>query len=105
MTTLKVVSTWETQTNQEHSYTIRFVAVAMRVVLWPVRAARTRKVMHQLAAMNEHQLRDIGLTRDDIVSAQAVALDQDPTYLLAARAKERAESRRQERAIKTRPYY
>src|SRR6478752_8381473 len=105
MTTLKVVQTWETETNQGYSLTSRFVAVAVRMVFWPVRVARTRKVMNQLAAMNAHQLKDIGLTPDDIISAQAVALDQDPTSLLASRAKERAEARRQERAIKTRPYY
>lgn len=105
MTTLKVVTTWETERNQEYSLTSRFVAVAVRVVLWPVRVARTRKVMNQLAGMSDHQLRDIGLTRDDIVSAQAVALDEDPTSLLASRAKERAESRRQERFLKSRPYY
>jgi uncharacterized protein YjiS (DUF1127 family) len=105
MTTLKVVTTWETQTNQELSFTTRFTAVAMRVILWPVRAARTRKVMHQLTSMNEHQLRDIGLTRDDIISAQAVPLDQDPTYLLASRAQERAEAHRRERLIKSKTYY
>ena len=105
MTTLKIISIWEVKENQEYSVVRGFAALAIRAVLWPVRVARTRKVMNQLAAMNAHQLRDIGLTPDDIVSAQAVALDQDPTSLLASRAKERAEARRQERAIKTRPYY
>ena len=93
MTTLKIISIWETKENQEYSFIGAFAAVAVRAVLWPVRVMRTRKVMHQLARMNAHELRDIGLNRTDIESAQALSLDDDPTRFLAIRARERAEAR------------
>ncbi len=105
MTTLKIVSVLETQTIQEHSYAARLAAFAMRIVLWPVRVSRARKVMNHLASMSEHQLRDIGLTRSDIHSARAVALDEDPTLFLEQRSRERAAARRAERATRRKPYY
>jgi uncharacterized protein YjiS (DUF1127 family) len=103
MTTLKIVSILETKENQEYSYFGTIAAVAMRAVLWPVRVARTRKVMNQLATMSAHELRDIGLAPHDIESAQALRLDEDPTRFLADRARERALSR-QERLLKGRYY-
>jgi hypothetical protein len=60
--------------------------------------------MQQLAGMNEHELRDIGLVRQDVESALALGLDEDPTRLLAARARERAEARR-ENPLGSKPYY
>lgn len=104
MTTLKIVSIWEIKENQGYSVVRGVAALAMRAVLWPVRVSRTRKVMHQLAAMNEHELRDIGLVRQDVESALALGLDEDPTRLLAARAHERAEARR-ENPLGNKPYY
>ena len=50
MTTLKIASIWEVKENQGYSYVHGFAVLAMRAVLWPVRVARTRKVMRQLAA-------------------------------------------------------
>lgn len=91
MTTLKIVSILETKEIQGYSYVGTFAAVAMRAVLWPVRVARTRKVMHQLANMSIHELKDIGLDRQDIESAQALGLDEDPTRFLASRARARRE--------------
>lgn len=105
MTTLKIVATREININHGVSYGVRFAAVALRVVLWPVRVARTRKVMNQLAGMSDYELRDIGLIRDDIVSAQAVPLDRDPTLLLEQRARERAEARLRRRNLQNKPYY
>ena len=105
MTTLKIVSIWETKENHGDSYIGTFAAVAMRALFWPVRVARTRKVMHQLANMNAHELKDIGLMRHDIESAQALSLDTDPTAFLADRARERAEGRRSDRLRKSHTYY
>ena len=105
MTTLRIVSIWETKENQEYSYVGKFAAVAVRAVLWPVRVARTRKVMHQLANMSAYELKDIGLDRQDIESAQALGLDEDPTRFLASRAKERAESRRTVRLLHSHTNY
>lgn len=105
MTTLKIASIWEIKENQGYSYAGAFAAVAVRAVLWPVRVARTRKVMRQLANMSVHELRDIGLDRQDIASAQALGLDEDPTRFLASRASERADARRTDRLLKSHTDY
>ena len=104
MTTLKIVSIWETKENQEHSYVGTIAAVALRAVLWPVRVARTRKVMRQLSNMSAYELKDIGLMPYDIESAQALSLDEDPTSFLASRARERAAAQRTERLRGSRYY-
>jgi uncharacterized protein YjiS (DUF1127 family) len=104
MTTLKIVSIWETKENQGDSYVGTFVAVAVRALLWPVRVARTRKVMRQLASMNAHELKDIGLMRHDIESAQALSLDADPTAFLADRVRERTDAQ-QTRVLRGSRYY
>jgi uncharacterized protein YjiS (DUF1127 family) len=104
MTTLKIVSIGEIKENQGYSYIGAFAAVAVRAVLWPVRVARTRKVMNQLANMSAHELRDIGLDRRDIESAQALSLDDDPTHFLASRARERAAAR-QDQGYRGSRYY
>jgi hypothetical protein len=41
--------------------------------------------MTQLARMSDYELRDIGLTRQDVVDVSALPLDEDPTALLAGR--------------------
>jgi hypothetical protein len=41
--------------------------------------------MSQLARMSEYELRDIGLTRQDLFDATALPLDADPSALLARR--------------------
>ncbi|MDX7951030.1 DUF1127 domain-containing protein [Lichenihabitans sp. Uapishka_5] len=45
-----------------------------------------RRVLGQIGAMNDHMLRDIGLTRQDVWSVAADPLFRDPTLGLAARA-------------------
>ncbi|WP_409337825.1 DUF1127 domain-containing protein [Afipia sp. P52-10] len=70
-----------------------FLTLAARFVrplLWPIRVYRARQALHQLAAMDTRELRDIGLTPYDVQSAQALPMDADPTKLLALRARERA---------------
>ncbi len=57
---------------------------------WPFRVAEHRRTLADLAAMDDHGLRDIGLTRQDLRDVMAMPLSADPTRLLAARADERA---------------
>ena len=52
---------------------------------WPARMVAARQAMRQLAGMSDHELRDIGLFRQDLRDATALPLDADPTRLLAAR--------------------
>ena len=62
------------------------VAEAFRRVLeWPARVSAARRAMHELAHMSDYELRDIGLTRQDVFDVSALPLDQDPTALLARR--------------------
>ena len=60
-----------------------------RLLLWPVHVARARRDFAQLASMNDHELRDIGLARHDIANATALASDEDPTLMLAQAARQR----------------
>jgi hypothetical protein len=61
-----------------------------RLASWPFRVAAARAAMRQLAGMNDRELADIRLTRQDLRDASALALDEDPTRILAMRSKERA---------------
>jgi uncharacterized protein YjiS (DUF1127 family) len=72
-------------------------AAAVRHALtWPVRVGEARRTMTQLARMSDYELRDIGLTRQDVSDATALPLDADPSSLLARRraARERPSSGR-----------
>ena len=60
-------------------------ALALRVVTWPARVAAARAAMNQLAGMSDHELRDIGLTRQDLRDATGLVQDADPTQMLAQR--------------------
>ena len=64
----------------------RDAASALRRALnWPARVGAARRTMAQLARMSEYELRDIGLTRQDVADASALPLDADPSSLLARR--------------------
>ncbi len=63
-----------------------------RAAAWPFRVAATRATLNALAAMDGRELADIGLTRSDLRDVSALALDHDPTALLARRARERRRS-------------
>ena len=67
----------------------RAAAFALRVVTWPSRVAAARAAMTQLANMSDYELRDIGLTRQDLRDATGLVPDEDPTQLLADRAASR----------------
>ena len=60
-------------------------SVLRRALSWPARVGTARRTMSQLARMSEYELRDIGLTRQDVVDVSALPLDEDPTALLARR--------------------
>jgi uncharacterized protein YjiS (DUF1127 family) len=64
-----------------------------RAALWPVRVTAARAAFRQLAAMDARELADIGLAAQDLRDATALALDEDPTRALAARAGRGADSR------------
>ena len=59
--------------------------VLRRALSWPARVGAARRAMTQLARMSDYELRDIGLTRQDVVDVSALPLDEDPTALLARR--------------------
>ena len=60
-----------------------------RAAAWPARAWRARRHLAELGAMSDLQLRDIGLTRADVISATAFPRDEDPTERLALVVQER----------------
>lgn len=68
------------------------LGAAKRLILWPVHVARARRELAQLAAFSEYELRDIGLSAQDLRNATALPLDSDPTLFLAKRAAEHAEA-------------
>jgi uncharacterized protein YjiS (DUF1127 family) len=64
-----------------------FGGQVMRVLLWPARVLAARQTLSQLAAMSEYELRDIGLSRQDLIDVTARPLDEDPTaHLMQSRA-------------------
>lgn len=67
--------------------------VARRALGWPGRVYRARQLMHELARLGDHGLRDIGLTRLDLHAASALPFDADPSLLLRRRAEERRRRR------------
>ena len=60
-----------------------------RVSAWPFRVAAARRALAQLAGFDDRELADIGLVRQDLRDVSALALADDPTEMLAARAGER----------------
>lgn len=65
------------------------LALLRHLAGWPGRVAESRRTMRLLAAMNDHELADIGLTRQDLRDASSVAPGDDPTMLLSLRVRER----------------
>jgi uncharacterized protein YjiS (DUF1127 family) len=67
-----------------------FANLASRALGWPARVGAARRTMSQLARMSDYELRDIGLTRQDVADANALPLDADPSSLLVRRRAARA---------------
>ena len=59
--------------------------VLRRALEWPARVAAARRTMNQLAHMSDYELRDIGLTPQDVADAGSLPLDADPSTLLVRR--------------------
>jgi len=63
---------------------------ALAMVVWPLVAAiKHRRVLTDLADLDDRMLADIGLTRTDLCDAYAEPLWREPTSLLARRAADR----------------
>jgi len=72
-------------------YGYRGAAAALaRAMAWPGRVGAARRTMHELSRMSDYELRDIGLTRQDLSDASALPLDSDPSALLVRRRAGRA---------------
>lgn len=54
-------------------------AFAARIALWPIHVVEARRTLAQLAALSDYELRDVGLTRQDLADVTARPLDEDPT--------------------------
>lgn len=63
------------------------------VVMGPFRAMENRRLIDTMAAMSDHDLKDIGLTRGDIRDAMAVPVGSDGSLFLAARRDARRRTR------------
>ena len=74
--------------NGSHRVNIRagLFEVVKRALLWPSHVAQARSELAKLAHFSEYELRDIGLTSQDLRNASALPLDIDPTSFLAKAA-------------------
>ncbi len=61
------------------------VAGVDTVLMWPFRAAENRRLLQELGAMSDHDLRDIGLTRNDLRDSLALPADRDAGAFLSDR--------------------
>jgi len=68
---------------------VKAVALAKRILFWPGRVITARQHAAVLHRLDERELRDIGLTRQDVLSTSGLAMDQDPSAHLARIAEER----------------
>ena len=64
-------------------------AVIRHVLAWPARVHRARRLMLQLGAFSDRELKDIGLVRQDLRDATGLAPGVDPSVALRARAEAR----------------
>jgi uncharacterized protein YjiS (DUF1127 family) len=64
-------------------------ALLNRTLQWPWRVLEAQRGLSVLAAMSEHELMDIGLTRRDLSAATALPTGMNSTDFLAQRAEER----------------
>ena len=68
---------------------VGWAEAVVRLLVWPVRVHRARRVMLQLIRLDEHELRDIGLTGRDLSDASALPCDEDPSLYLHRRVEAR----------------
>lgn len=74
-----------------------FAAVTSAAIRFATRlreAGEHRRVVHSLASLDDHMLRDIGLTRFDVAAALVEPALTDGTLVLAERAREQRQNQR-----------
>ncbi len=59
------------------------------VLMWPFRMSENRRVLDSLAAMDDHALRDIGLSRQDLRDATALGAGREAGRFLSGRRRDR----------------
>lgn len=59
------------------------------VLLWPFRLLEHRRLLDGMGSLSDYELRDIGLTRQDLRDATALPVGHDPGTFFAARAASR----------------
>jgi uncharacterized protein YjiS (DUF1127 family) len=69
-------------------------AFLVRAVMRPIRFYKNRSEMAPLMDLSDHELRDIGLTRADLITVSGMTSDADPTMILARTVQERHRWRR-----------
>jgi uncharacterized protein YjiS (DUF1127 family) len=95
----EIMSTWTAIRTPPASGTVRAnVTMALRWVVRIACAFSGRRVVADLARMDDRMLRDVGLTRSDLRDAVAEPLVNDPTVVLFKRAAERRANRQRQRA-------
>ncbi len=55
------------------------------IIMWPFRAAESRRILQTLAAMSDHDLQDIGVSRYDLRDSLALPANCDIGTFLADR--------------------
>ncbi len=75
----------------------RLSRLAFDLASWPFRVADHRRALAALAGLDDRELADIGLMRQDLRDVTALPLGADPTLPLAERAQERAMNMRSRR--------
>jgi uncharacterized protein YjiS (DUF1127 family) len=65
--------------------TTSVLTVADEVVMWPFRRLENRRILDSLAAMSDHDLQDIGVTRSDLRDSLAQPAGSDVGAFLADR--------------------
>ena len=61
------------------SFFDKAATLAARIALWPAHVIAARRLLAQLASLSDYELRDVGLTRQDLLDLTARPLDEDPT--------------------------
>ena len=64
-------------------------AALLLVLGWPARVYRARQLMLQLGTFSDHELKDIGLVRQDLRDTTGLAPGIDPSATWRARAEAR----------------
>lgn len=63
----------------------RLLAGVDALVMWPFRVAENRRVVETLAALSDHDLRDIGVSRHDLRDLAALPFHCDAGAFLSRR--------------------